>query len=293
MNESVFNPTDFVEQLGRRLILEFDNATVAGTPGLIGDSREGPARAAFDTLLPGGARVGTGLVIDSGAQVSKQQDIVVFEGDIAPVYSINNVASSTYFPIEGVVAVGEVKSSFGQKELEDAFGKIASVKRLERHSVPEPSLGTMIAPFRPYGSRLSLAGTKEQEFDQIRKHTDQVFGFILCNKFSLTTETMLERAESLWSNSARHLSPNIIVSMTEGFIMPSTTSKMLLSPIGATHVSFTEDPILGFTELVRMLNLAYSGGRTVPTSAFDRYLAKKSTGPADVRMRPLQQPTHG
>ncbi|SBS71859.1 hypothetical protein [uncultured Microbacterium sp.] len=138
-----------------------------------------------------------------------------------------------------------------------------------------------------------MAGTKEQEFDQIRKHTDQVFGFILCNKFSLTTETMLERAERLWSNSERHLSPNIIVSMTEGFIMPSTTTKMLLSPIGATHVSFREDPILGFAALVRMLNLAYSDGRTVPTSAFDRYLANTATNPADVRIRPLQQPTHG
>lgn len=138
-------------------------------------------------------------------------------------------------------------------------------------------------------SRLSMAGTKEQEFDQIRKYTDQVFGFILCNKFSLTTETTLKRAESLWSNSERHLSPNIIVSTTEGFIMPSTWTKMLSSPIGPTHVSFREDPILGFAELVRMLNLAYSGGRTVPT-AFDRYLASKATGPADVRIRPMQQP---
>lgn len=283
-----FDPTDFVNLLGRRLILEFDGASAAGTPGLIGDSREGPARTAFDALLPGGAAVGTGLVIDSDGGVSNQQDIVVYERDISPVYSINNVASSTYFPVEGVVAVGEVKSALGQRELEDAFAKIASVKRLRRHSVPEPSLGTMIAPYRPYGSRLSMAGTKDQEFSQAAKHTDQVCGFILCNKFALTASTMLERAEALWSATERSLAPTMIVSMTDGFIMPSTTERMLLSPLAATHVSLREDALLGFAELVRVLNRAFANGRSVPAAAFDRYLAHRSGTTGDVLTRPLQ-----
>lgn len=39
-----------------------------------------------------------------------------------------------------------------------------------------------------------MAGTKGQEFDQAGKHADQVFGFVLCNKFNLKAETLLQKS---------------------------------------------------------------------------------------------------
>ena len=61
-------------------------------------------------------------------------DIVLYEKDFCPVYSVNRDPSTTYYPCEGVIAVGEIKSRITSEELEDIFNKIASVKRLRRYT---------------------------------------------------------------------------------------------------------------------------------------------------------------
>ena len=54
---------------------------------------------------------------------------ILYEQDICPVFSINGTPETTYYPCECVIAVGEVKSALGQGSLQDAFKKIASVRR--------------------------------------------------------------------------------------------------------------------------------------------------------------------
>lgn len=87
---SGFDPAQFVNRIGQRLVAEFADASDAGTPGLIGSAREHPARMQLVKLLPAYVSTGTGLLIDSYGGQSKQQDIVMFERDFCPVYSIND-----------------------------------------------------------------------------------------------------------------------------------------------------------------------------------------------------------
>jgi hypothetical protein len=49
------------------------------------------------------------------------------------VFSINGDPASTYIPCESVIAVGEIKSSLGTVEINDAVDKIAKVKSLRRY----------------------------------------------------------------------------------------------------------------------------------------------------------------
>ena len=136
-----FNAPEYITRLGHSLIREFEEARRATTPQLIGEAIETPVRRRLEQALPRGIAVGSGCIIDSYGNCRRQQDIVLFERGICPVFSINDTPQSTYYPCEGVMAVIEVKSSVASTELEDAFEKIASVKRLRRHDVYSPSPG--------------------------------------------------------------------------------------------------------------------------------------------------------
>lgn len=201
-------------------MVEFDDASQAGTPGLIGGAREHPARRQFEGMLPGAAAVGSGLVLDSRRAVSKQQDIVVFEQQLCPVFSVDGTPEATYYPVEGVIAVGEVKSRRGTVELEDAFEKIASVKRLRPHSVATDNGLGPLASYRHYGTGVAFAATQESGYDQDGKALDQVFGFILCGGFGLQPETLVARARELWARTPPPHGPNILVSLNDGFVQP-------------------------------------------------------------------------
>src|SRR5690606_11696638 len=116
-----FTGYEHLQSMARRLVYDFSEASVAGHPGLIGSARETPARVQLERVLPGNFGVGSGIVIDSFGGRSKQQDIVIYEKHLCPVFSINDTPDATYYPIEGVMAVGEVKSSLDKDKLEDAF----------------------------------------------------------------------------------------------------------------------------------------------------------------------------
>ncbi len=168
-----FNSSEYMAHIAKRLTQEFAFSASAGTPGLVGSSKEHPARVQLENLMPDGIGVGSGIVIDSYGGVSKQQDIVVFE-KICPVFSINGSPDATYYPVEGVIAAGEVKSTLGKAELDDAFSKSVSVKELKRHAVAygdglglEPTVS-----FRNYTSVISMACAPEEQYDQNTKSLD-------------------------------------------------------------------------------------------------------------------------
>ena len=122
--EENFDPIAYANLVGKELVLSFDKASLGTTPVLVGSAKEHPIRAKLEHILPSGIGVGSGCVIDSYGNTSRQIDIVLYEKNICPVYSINNTPETTYYPCEGVVAVGEIKSSLGSDELEDIFLKL-------------------------------------------------------------------------------------------------------------------------------------------------------------------------
>jgi hypothetical protein len=276
-----FNTEEFLSRVGRRLVAEFDDAKQAGTPGLIGAAREHPARKSLERLLPGAAAIGSGLIIDSYEGLSRQQDIVVYEDAWCPVFSINDTPEATYFPCEGVIAVGEVKSGMGSKELEDAFEKISSVKRLRRHAHPSKSElnGADTVCFRKYGVALSVQGVKEEEFDQINKATDQIFGFVLCNEFTLKKDALLRQVTDFWRQYPRDQSPNIIVSLKDGFLSPfdSQKNEFTSSATNADAIVHSPEPERSMGRLVGQLNKMVRNGRTVEVIHFNRYFSSANS----------------
>ena len=113
--ENSFDSVSYVIRIGKELVHDFDGAGFATSPGQIGSAREVPTREKLEQVLPRGIAVGSGFVIDSYGNTSRQMDVILYEKDFCPVYSINRDSSTTYYPCEGVIAVGEIKSKISSE----------------------------------------------------------------------------------------------------------------------------------------------------------------------------------
>ena len=101
--DGTFDVDKHIARIGVRLVREFDEARAATSPTAVGDAMEFPVRKQLEQLLPRGIAVGSGFVIDSYGATSAQTDIVLYERDICPVFSINDTPGTTYYPCEGVI----------------------------------------------------------------------------------------------------------------------------------------------------------------------------------------------
>ena len=214
--ERSFNPDAFIRRIGERLVGEFRDAKAGTTPSGVGSAAEQPVRDQLAQVLPPGMAVGEGYVIDSYGGTSRQQDVVVYERDICPVFSVNWTPQTTYYPCEGVIAVGEVKSRLDGDSLVDAFRKVASVKALRRYAVadfmPNPTTGEAIALKRDY---LSTRGDTIVRVDDGPEQEEraQVFGFILAGESRLTCETLVDRFRGLSAKIDGSLTPNLLLTL--------------------------------------------------------------------------------
>ncbi|ELA7138026.1 MULTISPECIES: DUF6602 domain-containing protein [unclassified Vibrio] len=212
MQKNKFSTQDFLRELGSDLIQDFDKASRATTPGIIGGLREFGVKKKLESVLPKMIGIGSGCIIDTSGTASNQTDIVLYEKDICPIFSVNDDPQATYFPCESVIAVGEIKSSLGTKELNDAVNKIASVKQLNRHT-ENPF------HFRRLNTTMAVEGEFEQRFDQVNNYYDQIFGFILCKNFTLNKDTLLKNYLEACRNHPPHLSPNALISLNDGLVL--------------------------------------------------------------------------
>lgn len=273
-----FSSIDFIERLVRRLIAEFEDAGHAITPGLIGAARETPARASFQKLLPPLAAIGSGIVIDTYGDESRQQDIVIYERNLCPVFSINETPEATFFPCEGVVAVGEVKSCLDSRQISDCFQKLESVKKLKRLARPESDAfgGSPTVSFRQYGQTMGMIGTVDEQFDQSKNDLDQIFAFVLCGEFGASPATTLRNCVEQWRSMGRANAPNLILSLKEGVILPFSRSKniALRSAMDADEFIYSAGGAKRFSLLLSRLSNWVQNGRTVNASVFRQYLQK-------------------
>lgn len=284
--DNTFSPVAYGATVGRELVTSFDTAGSATSLGLVGSARETSTRNKLQHLLPAGIAVGSGCVIDSYGNTSRQVDVVLYEKHLSPVYSINDDPGSTYYPCEGVIAVGEVKSTLGTADLEDAFAKVASVKKLRRYArrpsnAPEfDELGLeRTVPFRRYGSPLAAEGDETEEFNQDKNPLDQILGFCLAGKLALAPNTLCERYVQMLTQFGVSASPNLIVTLDDHIVCPirladgGGNATIVLAPAEANAIYCTRSPKGAFQFLLARIYALYRGGRTVEELAFDRYFA--------------------
>ena len=264
-----FSIDEYMRILGDELIAAFAQGGLAPSPGTKGGSREKAVRDKLRQLLPSGIGMGTGFVIDSQGNVSLQQDIVLYEDGICPVFRLNESDDAVFYPCEGVFAVGEVKSTIGTKEAEDVIRKIASVRRLSRFARPD-SRGIC---FRPYGSRMAL-GLANKSYVQDSNGKHQIWGFGIARNTTLTPQSLAGKLVDYCEKEGRIFVPNLITT-TEGLVIKPVKHSELArevawSAIEATGYMTTTLPN-PLASLIRDLNKAFKSGMTVPEEAYEQY----------------------
>lgn len=274
-----FSPHDYILQLGRELVLEFEAGSIATTPVLVGDIREKALRSKLEGILGEAVFLGQGCVIDSFGKTSRQQDIVVSERQLGVSFSVAGSDEATYFPCETTICAGEVKSSLDTSTLADILTKCASVKELKRRSTASPNLsGSHTHPFRQFGSTVSLSGTEAEQFSQDEKSTDQIFYFAVCGESKISRKTLKRKLSEALANNPLSV-PNLIVTL-DGTIVgfASATAQGLKKRSGfvdADVVYFSESDRDAFPTLVSELRKHMAIARTVPTQNLTNYFVAR------------------
>ena len=277
-----FDSVAFVRSVGEALVAAFEAGGLATTPGLTGSSREVPVRQQLSQLLPHGMGVGSGCVIDSFGNASRQMDVILYENEICPAFMLNRDPASTYYPCEGVIAVGEVKSTLASAELEDVFAKIESVKRLRRFTRESSAPGWKYVAFRKFGSIMSAATSADDGYDQESKSSDQIFGFALAGRVALSVETLSTKFVDLAAATTYPLSPNLLVGLDGCVLCPLSLPPDMANPVvevsaqDANHIYCVKHPDKSFSFLLGQLQRMYTMGRTVDAIAFDKYFGEEA-----------------
>jgi hypothetical protein len=270
--ESTFSPANFLQYLAQELIDHFARAGGATTPSLVGGAREVEVRRKLEMLLPGKVAVATGCVIDSFGATSNQADVVIHERDNCPVFSINGAPEATYIPCEGTVAVGEIKSTLNTKELKDSVLKLQKIKGLRRALQDKTC-------FRQYGTAIVIQGAGSEVYDPINKTGDQTYGFVLCQNFGVSRETLAKNYTLLCNEAAPHLAPSIVLSLADGIMMLADEKGILLrNAVGAKHVAFFNHPGGNFQYLLSEIVHACHKGRTTDVLPHSQYLLGEYLG---------------
>jgi len=240
-----FNPGEFVRNIGHDLVRDFGRARQATTPELVGDAMEQPVRDRLEQVLPKGIAVGSGCVIDTSGGTSRQMDVVLYEKEQCPVFCINDSPETTYYPCESVLAVGEVKSTIGKKELADCFRKIGSVKSLRR-AFQRTESGQHIG--RPYGE---FGSTTAYGFELDHTNIGDVFGFIVAEKSSIQMVPYKGKAASItgyYNDNVKEMCNDVLCpDMTvflDGYVLMALTIDTGNPERSATYTPTRTHPVL-------------------------------------------------
>lgn len=277
-----FNIEDYLRDLGQELIRAYAAAGMATTPSAVGSARESAVRERLEQVLPPGIGVGTGFVIDSFGGISRQIDIVLYEKELSPVYSLNDEID--YFPCEGVFSVGEVKSRISGDDIEDIFTKIGSVRALRRYAVDQENLmlgGTTVC-YRNYGSTTAFVGTSEESYDQDAKTSDRIHGFGIGSDFGISSRASLHRFVEHSSSVGDENTPDILLTVNGPTILPWSVAdgrpgsgKHVVDADGFAMINLDQYALI---KLLQYLSRVFSTSRTVKTDAYNQYL-KPSSNP--------------
>lgn len=313
--DSTFDPDAFVRRIGERLVEEFNDARAATTPATVGSAMEQPVRKQLEQILPRGLAVGSGFVIDSYGGTSRQTDIVLYERDICPIFSINGTPETSYYPCECVVGVGEVKSMLDRRALGDAFNKIESVKKLRRRLVhqrfADPETGERYPIYRSYGGlHDTLHDGGLRDISRPPGEFAEVFGFILTGESRLGDETLATTFLELTRAREEALAPNLLVTL-DGIVLswgsvtheqPGSVVKrdgkyvytvphggpprwrIAVSARTAEYLGLERDD--GFRALVGCIRQIHYHGRTSAISSLDRYFRVRDPRPGGVDLFP-------
>jgi len=189
-----------LESLAAEATARLATAELITHPGERGRARESILGTYLREIVPAGYDIETGFIIDAVGGQSLQQDLIIVRHDYHPVFKVGGVS---FFPVEAVAAVLEVKSSLNGQTIDDALRNSASVKQLDRTAAGKNYLvvggagGVPAGPVKP------------------ETHEHQVFSLIVAAKSSAQSDTLMAHLRTHLAGQPRRAWPNFIAVAAE------------------------------------------------------------------------------
>lgn len=151
------------------------SGTTANHGDILGKAREFFVSEILRRFLPQALHVGSGQILASDGERSKQIDILIYRHDM-PLLS--SLASTNLYFVEGVIAALEVKSSLDASRLREALDNCRSVKVLDGdfpgkfaalNDFGLRSIGPAAYVFGYRGYKKKLSNLRECLFDWMRE----------------------------------------------------------------------------------------------------------------------------
>ena len=170
--------------------------------GEFGTYRERISHDFLKFVMPQKYSLGNGFIISSNNDVSTQCDIIMFDKSITPF--IQSSENQTFYPVETVVAVGEVKSTMSKSEFVTAINKLSKIKKIKA-DLESPSYYYRSSEFGPFNPQNILY--------------DGIFSFIICEKLNFNIEDIENELDKMYAEDVEYWNRhNLILSIEDGLL---------------------------------------------------------------------------
>jgi addiction module HigA family antidote len=273
--------SEFVTHVGHELVSEIGIANSDSLFEFAGPSHSWGVLKKLERLLPSWVRVGSGRVIDSLGNASQLMDVVLYREDSRPIFEVGAESAESYFPCEGVIAVGEIIESIDSMRLKDTFEKFRSVKCLRPYADPSPEgppeIKTLSVEPKPDLLDRATAHIPESAYQAFDRNY-RTFAFILAGSSSFSIESAGEAYAGFAATTGSQLSPDILVSMDGSIVCPTMgppESFVGGADVESAGIYSVKYPEKSFAFLHSKLYGACTAYRSPETlNAYDRYFTE-------------------
>ena len=185
-------------------------------PGEFGTYREEIVKSLLKSILPQKFGISSGFVITKNGKISTQCDIIIYDNQNCPRFESDE--RQTFFPMECVVAVGEVKSDIQSiEDLNDILNKLQNIKKLREDVSPDAEL--------IYRKKDAISSVDMKHCPE-----DSIVTFLICNRIKpKNKENVL--ADVYDSNIKQHNKHNFILSLNDGLYLYHYLNHICYYPI--------------------------------------------------------------
>lgn len=184
--------------------------------GEFGMLREACARELLKNFLPSIYGVSHGYIVSQNGEVSHQCDMIIYHKNFTP--RLHTPEGQKFFPMESVIAIGEIKSKVDRRVLDDAIEKLTRIKIMRE----QIEVDTAIARRRPAVNR---------KYSPVNDIRDQVATFIMCEEFTCSKTLLSERIKKAWAGSSPRHRVNLITAIRGGTCTYSLDNKSWMYPV--------------------------------------------------------------
>ena len=183
--------------------------------------------------------------------------MILYEKDFLPVFINDDNIEYTYYPCEGVIAVGEIKSTLNAESMKDSLLKLEKIKTMKRNYVDNHI-------FKYYLFNATVYGDDSEIFDPEKKCFDNIFTFIFCKDNVMSVDTQLELLIEKYRQNMM-LGVDRIYSLNKMVISKAYLSQeedLFFSNKGCNSYCSIKDENEPFNVLIDQLSLFIRNGRT-------------------------------